>query len=213
MLLKPGFCALCVRYALSINSNVGIGHLLVVVPPLPHRAHRIVVDLGGIGDVVALPRVGLVLLDLLLDEIEVALADIQEAVRQHPRGTGNLVDEVAPGRRLRRRQHLAGRRFPGVPRRTIRLTVDADDAGRHVAQKPDRHLAVEIDVLDELADQEIVRCVRQARRAPDSRRPRRCPARPGDSLGLLGLPGAPDDGPCERLRNPIPTAPRVPRTK
>ena len=72
-----------------------ICHRLVVVAPLTHRAHRIVVDLCRVRDVVALPGVGLVLLDLLFDESQVALADIEHAVSEHPGGAGGTSWELS----------------------------------------------------------------------------------------------------------------------
>lgn len=53
-----------------------IRHFLIVVPPLPHQAVGIIVDLGRVGDVVALSRIGLVLVGLLLDVSEVTLPDV-----------------------------------------------------------------------------------------------------------------------------------------
>ena len=57
-----------------------IGDVLVVVPPLAHQAVRIVVDLGRVRNVVALPGIGLVLIGLLLDIGQIALADIEQPV-------------------------------------------------------------------------------------------------------------------------------------
>ncbi len=61
-----------------------VRHLLVVVSPPPHQAVRIVVDLGRVRDVVALPGIRLVLVDLSLDVLEVTAPDVEQPVPQHP---------------------------------------------------------------------------------------------------------------------------------
>src|SRR6266480_929921 len=72
--------------------------LFVVEPPLLQLALRIVVELRGVGDVVALPRVGMELVDLLLHEAEVLPAREDLPVREQPGGAGDAVDPV-PHRR------------------------------------------------------------------------------------------------------------------
>jgi hypothetical protein len=130
----------------------GVRHLLVVVPPLPHQAVRIVVHLRRVGDVVALPGIRLVLFRLLLDVTEIALSDVQQPVRHHARRARDFVDEVARRRRLRRGQDLSAQRLCHVPRRPPGFGPDGDRGSCHVAQQPDGHLAVEKHVLDELHD-------------------------------------------------------------
>src|SRR3989442_904138 len=74
--------------------------LLVVEPPLLQLALRIVVELRGVGDVVALPRVRMELVDLLLHEAEVLPAREDLPVREQPRRPGDAVDPVAHRRGL-----------------------------------------------------------------------------------------------------------------
>src|SRR5438309_3784201 len=52
----------------------GVGDIVIVERPAHHVAVRVEIDLGGGGDVVALPGIGLEPLDLLLDEPQVAYA-------------------------------------------------------------------------------------------------------------------------------------------
>src|SRR5439155_12990233 len=63
----------------------GISDLLVVEPPLLELALGIGVELRGIGDVVALPRIRMEPVDLLLHESEAVLAGKDLAVREKPR--------------------------------------------------------------------------------------------------------------------------------
>ena len=170
MLLNPGLLALELLVVLLDQLERRIRHLRVVVPPLPHEAVRVVVHLGGVRDVVALPRVRLVLVDLLLDERQVALADVEQAVAEHARGAGDLVDEVPRGGGLGGGEDLAALGLLGVPRRPGRLALDLDHRGGHVAQQADRDLAVQIHVLDELRDVGVAGIDRQAdeRRVPDA---------------------------------------------
>jgi hypothetical protein len=65
----------------------GVGHGFIVMAPGPHRTVRIVIDLGGVRNVVALPGIGLVLFDLLLDVCQVALTHVEQTMRQHAGGT------------------------------------------------------------------------------------------------------------------------------
>ncbi len=111
-----------------------IRDVLVVVAPLPHQAVRVVVDLGRVRDVVALPGIRRVLLDLLVDIRQIAAADVQEPVREHARRARNLVDEIARSSRLRRRQDLAVERLAHVSRRAAAAALDRDDRRRDVAQ-------------------------------------------------------------------------------
>ena len=170
--VEPGELAPEALVILLNQLERGIRHVLIIVPPPSHQAHRVVVDLGGIRDVVPLPGVGPVLVDLLLHVLEVALADVQHAVRHHASRAGDLVDEVPGRRRLRGRDRLGPLGFHVVPWRAVldpRLTAIADRRRRHrgdVAQQPDRHLAVEKDVLDELDELEV----RGAHRQADQRR-------------------------------------------
>ena len=167
-----------------------VGDLLVVVPPLPHEADRIVVHLRGVRDVVALPRVGLVLRrSARWMYVEIALADVEQAVSQHARRAGDLVDEVARGGRLRGRQDLAVERFrarcAAAAARTVRRL--STDRRRDVAQQADGHLAVEIDVLDELHELNVGGRRSAGRRARDSKRPRSRRARRAGPRGLIGF--------------------------
>ena len=168
--VEPRLLALELFVVLLDQLERRIRHLRVVVPPLPHQARRVVIHLGGVRDVVALPRVRLVLVDLLLDERQVALADVEQAVAEHPRGAGNLVDEVPRGGGLGGGENLAALGLLGVPRRPRWLALDLHHRGGHVAQEPDRDLAVQVHVLDELRDVGVAGIDRQPdeRRVPDA---------------------------------------------
>ena len=126
--------------------------LLVVEPPAAHRARRIVVGLGGEGDVVALPRVRMVLLDLPLHELEVRHPGVELAVGEHALRARDAVDEVADRRRLPGGEvhHLL--RLGVVLRRPPLRIAGRKDAEGGGAEQPDRDLAVEVDVLDEAAE-------------------------------------------------------------
>src|SRR3989442_1477044 len=68
--------------------------LLVVEPPLLQLALRIVVELRGVGDVVALPRVGMELVDLLLLEAEVLHARVEFTLAGHPSQSSVVCNHV-----------------------------------------------------------------------------------------------------------------------
>src|SRR5207244_8242623 len=88
-----------------------VGDLLLAQPPLLQRAvWRVVVPPRGRGDGVALPRIGMVLRDLLLHEIQASPSRIELAVRQHALRAGDPVDEIAHRRSLLRVQHAGSLR-------------------------------------------------------------------------------------------------------
>ena len=60
----------------------GIGDLLVIEPPRPLGKMLVRV----VADGVALPRIGPVLLDLFLEIVEIAAADVQQTMRKHTSG-------------------------------------------------------------------------------------------------------------------------------
>ena len=151
MLKKPGM--LLELLLVARDQLVGrVDDLLVVEPPAPHRAVRIVVGLGGERDVVALPGIGMVLLDLPLHELEVRHAGIELAVREHALRARDAVDEVADRRGLARREVHDLLRLGVVHRRAALRVAGREDAERGGAEQPDRDLAVEVDVLDEAAE-------------------------------------------------------------
>src|SRR5438552_3078973 len=124
----------------------GVGDPRVVKRPAHHVAVRVVVDLGGGGDVVALPGVRLQALDLLLDEPQVAGAGVELPVSEHARGAGELVHPVARRRRLLGGQDLVRLRLLHVVRRPG--AAGPRDGGREgVGDDRDGVLALEVHVL------------------------------------------------------------------
>ena len=112
--------------------------------------------------------------DLVLDVVEVALADVEQPVRHRAARAGQLVDEVAPGRRLRRGEDLAGARLGHVARIERHSPRAQRHEGGDVADEADGDLAVEVDAPDELDDVEHVlrdRHADQRRVVPHGRGP------------------------------------------
>src|SRR5262245_37430304 len=151
------------------------------MPPLAHWAHRVVVDLRGVRHVVTLPRVRLVLIDLLLNVFEVAFAHVQQAMGEHSRRTRNLIDEISCSSRLCGGQDLSGQCLLNISRWTTRLIIEINHARGYIAEQCDVDLAVEINILDELRDQEILRLVRQTNK-------RRIPYTPDLAALVLQVP-------------------------
>src|SRR5712692_4559693 len=133
-----------------------ISDLLVVEPPLLQLALGVVVELRGVGDVVALPRVGMELLDLLLHEAEVLPAGEDLPVRKQPRRTGDAVDPV-PHRcgLVAGEVHRAERLVGAFRDARLGAARRLEESQRRIAEDRDRHLAVEVDVLDELHQVEV----------------------------------------------------------
>src|SRR5215471_1782396 len=138
------------------------------MPPLAHWTHRVVVDLRRVRHVVTLPRVGLILIDLLLNVFEIAFANVQQAMREHSGRARNLIDEISRSSRLCGGQDLSGQCLLNISRWTPGLIIEINHARGYIAEQCDVDLAVEINILDELRDQEILRLVRQSneRRIP-----------------------------------------------
>ena len=130
----------------------GISNRFVVVAPLAHQAVRIVIDLCSIRDVVALPRVGFVLLDLFLNISKIAFADIQKTVSQHPCGTGNLVHKISRGRGLCGRQQFSGHGFLVISGWPVLVRAHVYNGCCDVAQEADGDLTVEVHIRYELND-------------------------------------------------------------
>ena len=158
--------------------------LLVVEPPLLQLAFGIVVELCGVGDVVALPRVGMELVDLLLHEAQVLPAREDLPVREKPRRAGDAVDPVPHGGGLVAGEVHRGERLIDAARDArLGAARRLEQAKRRIAQDRDRHLAVEIDVLDELHEMEV----RAGDRRLAERRVPRAPGTPqliGQALGV-----------------------------
>src|SRR5216684_491612 len=158
--------------------------LLVVEPPLLQLALGIVVELRGVGDVVALPRVGMELVDLLLHEAQVLPAREDLPVREQPRRAGDGVDPVPHGRGLVAGEVHRGERLVDAARDArLGAARRLEQAERRIAQDRDRHLAVEIDILDELYEVEV----RAGDRRLAERRIPRAPGTPeliGQALGV-----------------------------
>ena len=102
----------------------GISHPLIVHSPPAHQAVRVLVHLCGKRDGIALPCVRFVLVNLILDEVGVADAGVEQSVGQQPGGTGNLVDEVSNPHRLGSSQHLSREGFLKVLGRTSPFSLD-----------------------------------------------------------------------------------------
>ena len=131
-----------------------VGHVLVIVPPLPHHAR---VDLRRVGDVVALPGVGVVVIDLVLDVVQVPLADVEQPVRHRPSRAGQLVDEVTPRGGLLGGEDLARACVLHVLRRLSRVLAARSGRERgDVADHADSDLAVEVEAADEVDDVEHI---------------------------------------------------------
>ena len=73
---EPRLLVLDLLVCLLDQFESGIRDGFIIVTPLAHGTHRVGIDLRGEGDVIALPGVGFVLLNLLLNIRQVALADI-----------------------------------------------------------------------------------------------------------------------------------------
>src|SRR5437764_583609 len=123
-------------------------------------------------DVVALPRVRMVLLDLALHELEVRPAGIELAVGEHPLRAGDAIDEVADSRGLTRGDVHDLLRLGVVHRRAPVRIAGRKDAERGGAEQADGHLAVEEHVLDEAAEVERLAVDGDAGALRVERRPR-----------------------------------------
>ena len=119
---RLGVPELCLTVADDLVS--GIGHLLIVHSPPAHQAVGILVHLGGKRNGIALPCVRFVLVNLILDEVGVADARIEQTVGQQPGRTGNLVDKVSNPHRLGSGQHLGREGFLKVLGRTSSFSLD-----------------------------------------------------------------------------------------
>ena len=151
-----------------------IHDLLVIEPPLLHRCTGRIRDLfGGQGHAVAFPRVRLVVVDLALDLEEVRRPRVEEAVGVEALGARELVDEISHAGRLVGRQHFDAARVVDVFRLFARHE-HRQKAG-DVAEQADRHLAVEVQRLDEGYEMENleVHRVAEERRVPVSPEPAR----------------------------------------
>ena len=120
------------------------------------------------------------MIDLFLDVSQVAFTDVEHAVAEHARGAGNFVDEVPRSSGLRRGEDLAPLRLLRVPRRPGFFAFRLDERRSHIAQQSDRHLAVQIHVLDEL-------CYVGVAGIDGKTHERRVPYAPGLTQ-LIGLP-------------------------
>ena len=122
-----------------------VSDLLVVVPPQLHRGAGGSVErsripgcpgrqrqpprLGRVGDVVPLPGVGPVVLDLVLDVLQIGSAHVEQAVGHRPPRPGDVIDEVARGRGLGGRQDFGSAGLIDVCHWKVGARLDVHEGG------------------------------------------------------------------------------------
>ena len=137
-------------------------------------------------DVVALPGVGLVVIDLELHVVTVADAREQEPVAEQPRRAGDTIHEVPHGHRLLRGENGPGQRVGDALGRTgRRLAGELNRAGGDIAENRHRDLAVDEHVLDVVPEVERV----GPDRRPDQRGAPRAPGAAELIVETVGIEG------------------------
>src|SRR5207244_4450311 len=115
-----------------------------IQPPARHLKTRVVVVFRAIGARVAFPGVRMELIDLLLHVIEIELPWKDLPVRQQALRAGDVVDEIADGRRLKASEVLHVQQLLQHMRTPwLRFARRKEKSERRVGQMTDGDPAVE----------------------------------------------------------------------